>query len=73
MEPTIMETFTQTIQHDGERYVINLPWREGHRALPDNYQLCQKRLQSTPKKLRHSPEILAEYDRHQRSTPKWHF
>ena len=60
--PSVLELFQQTIRHDGERYTVNLPWREGHRALPDNYQLCQRRLQSTLKRLRNNPAVQKEYD-----------
>ena len=61
-EPEVMETFLHTIQHDGRRYVVNLSWREMHRMLPDNHQLCERRLQSTLKKLRRLPQVRKEYD-----------
>ena len=61
-EPDTLQMFRQTIQYDGHRYTARLPWREIHRALPDNYSLSQKRLQATVKKLRKTPEILQEYD-----------
>ena len=44
-EPSILEKFSDTdsIQNDGQRYVVGLPWREHHRNLPDNHQLCRNR------------------------------
>ncbi|XP_065195785.1 uncharacterized protein LOC135827185 [Sycon ciliatum] len=61
-EPDTLQLFQQTIRYDGQRYMVRLPWREDHRALPDNYSLSEKRLQSTLKKLQKSPEILKEYN-----------
>ena len=61
-EPDTLQLFQQTIRYDGQRYTVRLPWREDHRALPDNYSLSEKRLQSTLKKLQKSPEILKEYN-----------
>ena len=61
-EHTVHEAFKQSITHDGERYTVHLPWREMHPALPDGYHLSKKRLESTFRKLKKSPEILKEYD-----------
>ena len=61
-DPSVLETFQQTIRYDGKRYVVDLPWREGHRILPDNLALCKRRLVSTLKKLNKSPAIRQEYE-----------
>ena len=61
-EPEVMETFLHTIQLDGRRYVVNLPWRVMHRMLLDNHQLCERRLQSILKKLRRLPQVRKEYN-----------
>ena len=61
-DPSALETFQQTIRYDGKRYVVDLPWREGHRILPDNLTLCKRRLVSTLKKLNNSPAIRQEYE-----------
>ena len=60
-EPSVHELFLQSIKHDGQRYQVNLPWRENHRALPDNFKLSESRLASTLKKLRANPDIRKEY------------
>ena len=61
-EHTVHEAFKHSITHDGERYTVHLPWREMHPALPDGYHLSKKRLESTFRKSKKSPEILKEYD-----------
>lgn len=43
--------FLNTVKVEEERFMVNLPWLENHRALPDNYELSLKRLHSTLKKL----------------------
>ena len=60
-DPSVLETFQRTIRYDGKRYVVYLPWREGHRILPNNLALCKRRLVSTLKKLK-SPAIQQEYE-----------
>ena len=44
------------------RYFVNLPWREHHELLPDNYENCVVRLNSTVKRLRKQPEVFREYN-----------
>ena len=51
------------IHHNGERYEVQLPWKEEHPLLPDNYQICVRRLQALMKRLKSKPEMLAEYDK----------
>ena len=41
---------------------MNLPWREHHELLPDNYENCVVRLNSTVKRLRKQPEVFREYN-----------
>ena len=41
---------------------MELPWKESHPVLPDNYQLSEKRLKHLLTRLRKDPEILQEYD-----------
>ena len=51
------------IVHDGERYVVNLPFNSNAQSLlPSNYQLCSSRLNSLIKKLCANPSLLAEYN-----------
>ena len=54
--------YTQQISMKGGRYEVHLPWRESHSPLPDNYDLCRKRLTRLLQKLSQNPELLHEYD-----------
>ena len=40
---------------------MNLPWKPSHDKLPDNYQLCRRRLRSVLGKLK-AQNIIEEYD-----------
>ena len=51
-----------SISFNGTRYSVKLPWKEGHNALPSNYNISLKRLKGQLGKLRKEPEILEEYD-----------
>ena len=42
------------------RYDVNLPWKEPHLMLPDNYSLSKSRLMSLLSRLRKDPEVLTE-------------
>ena len=47
----VVNQFEHDIVHDGERYVSKLPFKFDHDYLPDNYNVCQMRLQSLKVKL----------------------
>ena len=51
-ETSVYEKFVQRISFDGHRYEVCLPWKECHPPLPDNRELCSKRLLSLLKRLR---------------------
>ena len=61
-EHTVYDDFGSSIQLVEGRYEVQLPWKEGHPALADNYQLCLRRLQGLTKRLKQDPAILQEYD-----------
>jgi hypothetical protein len=44
------------------RYEVELPWKEIHPDLPDNFQLCQRWLWNRVKRLQPEPLVLQEYD-----------
>ena len=44
------------------RCEVTFPWKEPQQSLSDNYQLSLKQLQRLLCRLRHSPDILKEYD-----------
>ena len=62
-ETSVYEKFLQQIYFDGHRYEVSLPWKEHHPSLPDNYELCCKRLEALLRRIRQTPHLLEEYDR----------
>ena len=61
-EPTVYETFVESIKHDGIRYEVKLPWKPSHPILPDNFSLSLGRLQSLSKRLRKNPDVFNQYN-----------
>ena len=61
-EVLVYDNFARSIQFKEGRYKVALPWKEGHAPLPQNYELCMKRLQGLLCRLRQQPTILQEYD-----------
>ena len=55
--------FKLNIEKRKDRYFVNMPWKENHPMLGDNYNLSKKRLSSTMNKLHKDPELLKEYIR----------
>ena len=61
-EDSVLDAFSQTVQYNGGRYEVSLPWKDSHPELPTNYELSYTRLQGLLRRLRRDPEILYEYD-----------
>ena len=61
-EPFVYDKFVQRISFDGQRYQVSLPWKENAPPLPDNFELCHRRLDSLLRRLKQNPPLLAEYD-----------
>ena len=61
-EPTVYETFVESIKHNGIRYEVKLPWKPSHPILPDNFNLSLGRLQSLSKRLRKNPDVFNQYN-----------
>ena len=61
-EPTLYDELTNTIKFADGRYTVPLPWREFHEPLPDNYDLCFKRLRGLLHRLKQIPDVLQKYD-----------
>ena len=59
---SVYDKFGSSIRFVEGRYEVELPWKEAHLALPDNYHLCLRRLRGLLKRLKHDPEILQAYD-----------
>ena len=61
-ECAVLDKFNSTIQHDGERYVVQMPWKEDRGQLKDNLEAATKRLVSLERKLQQKPQLQKEYD-----------
>ena len=61
-ETSAYEKFVQQIRFEGQRYEVSLPWKEHHPPLPDNFELCHKRLVSLLKRSKQMPRLLSKYD-----------
>ena len=61
-EHSVYDDFGSSIRLVDGKYEVQLPWKEGHPALADNYQLCLRRLHGLMKRLKQDPAILQEYD-----------
>ena len=61
-EHSVLDEFQDSIHFTDGRYEVSLPWKDPHQLLPDNYQLCVRRLQGLLRRLRQDPKLLLEYD-----------
>ena len=50
------------IRHNGQRYEVELPFKDDCLPIPDNYNLCYNCLKSMHLKLSKTPDILHEYE-----------
>ena len=62
-EGTVHDKFLESIHQIDGQYEVNLPWKEHHRLLPDNYDVAIYRLNSVLKRLRKNSDLLHEYNR----------
>ena len=61
-DQSVYDEFGNSVRFVEGRYEVELPWKEAHPILPDNYRLCVRRLKGLLKRLKHDPEILKEYN-----------
>ena len=61
-ERSVHDEFESTIAFKDGRYEINLPWKEQHEILHDNFEMSRRRLMSLLQRLQGEPEVLKEYD-----------
>ena len=54
--------FVSKVEFMEGRYQVQLPYKEDHELLPDNFALCKSRLVSLLKCLNLKPEVLKHYD-----------
>ena len=62
IEPSLYEQFLKQVSFKDGRYCVQLPWKDPHPMLPDNYNLCQTRLFGLLRRLKQNPSLLREYD-----------
>ena len=60
--PSLYEEVKNSITFENNRYKVGLPWKSSHPLLPDNYNLCKKRLDNLLQRLQQEPEKLKQYD-----------
>ena len=61
-ERSVLDSFQNGISFVDGRYEVCLPWKNQDQVIPDNYQLCLRRLWALLRRLRDKPEILREYN-----------
>ena len=61
-ESTVYERFENNIKFKDNRYSVNLPIKDYHPLLPDNYELSLKRLYQLRERLAKGEMILKQYD-----------
>ena len=54
--------FIEGITFQDGRYCVQLPWKNPHPPLPDNFKLSQRRLCGLLRRLRQEPSLLQRYD-----------
>ena len=57
-----LKTFTDQLKFDGKNYVTKLPFKNTDDWIPDNYQLCLKRLESLKRGLDKNQTLLTDYN-----------
>ena len=61
-ESSVYDTFMESITFDKGRYQLELPFKENHALLSDNYNLSLKRLKKLKSRLSNDVELLKDYD-----------
>ena len=61
-QKSVYDKFEDQIKFENNRYVVNLPFKEDHPLIEDNFNLNMNRLENLMKKLKRDPELLKQYD-----------
>jgi len=56
----VVSSFQRDISFNGDRYVVKLPFKPDHDLIPDNSDVCSKRLKSLKRKLA-AKELIDDY------------
>ena len=57
------DCFNDNVRFNGERYEVELPWKENRPVISSDYELCVDRLKSLQRRLLKDPELIQEYHR----------
>ena len=57
------DCFNDNVRFNGERYEVELPWKENSPVISSDYELCVNCLKSLQRRLLKDPELIPEYDR----------
>ena len=57
------DCFNYNVRFNGERYEVDLPWKENRPVISSDYKLCVNRLKSLQRRLLKDPELIQEYHR----------
>ena len=58
----VVEHFRKSIKFENNRYTVELPFKENHPLLCDNYNLCLKRFKSLEKKFLNDAKLFHSYN-----------
>ena len=58
---SVINRYVETIEFNGVRYVMKLPFKPTHEYLPDNYRLCENRPRSLRRRLEKDPKLFTYY------------
>ena len=61
-EASVYDKFNDTIKFKNGRYEVELPFKENHPILPDNYTICKSRQEKMRNKLNEDEELKRNYD-----------
>ena len=62
-EKSVLDEFRDTIEFKDERYEVRLPFKENVHDLPDNYEICKKRLKGLWNNFKNNTELFREYEK----------
>lgn len=62
-ESSLYDPFKINVNFNGTRYEVSLPWKDPIFDIPDNYDLCVRRLNSLVRRLKREPGMLLSMTR----------
>ena len=62
-EKLAVDKVRQSLENDGERYQVAVPWRDEHPTLKSSYEMTVKRLKNTERRLSRQKTVCEEYEK----------